>query len=351
MSLQPRIGLDVCSSQFNAFINSFAAAVRATGATTAIIPHHFTELRDFDGVIFHWPYFLNAHCNKGHAFKALLHLALAKRLYGLKIIWVAHNAVPHEGRGNRLLRWMFFRLLDGIVYLSQTSRSMVRQENPVAGRTHEMVTVHGSYQGFVAVSAIPPLAPEEPCRLLTFGLVRPYKGLDLLIEAAKAASGKLHLTVLGKIRDLSYAQALARAASESACITLDLREEAIDDKELEAAIDRAHGIVLPYRKILNSGAAIHALSRNRPVLVPDQGAMPELRTALGSPWVHLFSNAIETADIDRFADRLRQAAPCARVDMAAFSWTRVTDDLARCFADLGIVTRPEKQRARTEHVS
>ena len=47
--------------------------------------------------------------------------------------------------------------------------------------------------------------------------------------------------------------------------------------QLERFVDECDAVILPYRNVLNSGAAIFALSRLRPVMVPSLTSMLELR--------------------------------------------------------------------------
>jgi hypothetical protein len=85
-------------------------------------------------------------------------------------------------------------------------------------------------------------------------------------------------------------------------------------------------VVLPYRNILNSGVALHALGRNKPILAPRIGSLPELQQELGEEWVHLFDGEITADHITRFLaslDACKSGAP----DLSAYEWQRVGNDV------------------------
>jgi hypothetical protein len=87
-------------------------------------------------------------------------------------------------------------------------------------------------------------------------------------------------------------------------------------------------VVLPYRKILNSGAALHALARNKPVLAPRTGSLPELQQEVGEEWVRLFDGEIAREHIEAFLAAL-PLLTAPRPDLSAFEWTKVGADVTQ----------------------
>jgi beta-1,4-mannosyltransferase len=110
-------------------------------------------------------------------------------------------------------------------------------------------------------------------------------------------------------------------------IELDLRPEPLTDAELEAAVDGAHAVVLPYRRILNSGAALYAMSRNRMLLAPRQGSLPELQTAVGGQWVHLYDGDLTVAVLRTFVAAVRGGTDLATPDLSAFEWGSIAEKI------------------------
>jgi beta-1,4-mannosyltransferase len=72
----------------------------------------------------------------------------------------------------------------------------------------------------------------------------------------------------------------------------------IPEDEMQLFLNAADLVVLPYRDVLNSGAALLALSFNTPVLTPDAGALPELREQVGPAWVKLYRETLTAEVLD-----------------------------------------------------
>lgn len=330
------------ASDFNAFTGRFAQALRNAGVQPVEYEWGLRSLMRCDAVIFHWPdAFMNAQDWK-FASKQLLRLWFCKVACGLKVVWLAHNALPHDAQGSgAIFRHAFLRSLDGVIYLSERSRELVRAAHCLQRGIVEQVTVHGAYprsgQAFV------PPAPDEIVRLASVGLVRPYKNLSELTEAAQGvAPGRIAVTIAGKRHDAAYAARLEAAATPGSAVRFQLSDNLLSPAEVDAAIDRAHGVVLPYRKILNSGSAIHALSRGRPVLVPAVGSMPELAGLVGHDWVRLYDGDITPQVLTDFALHLKGMRPGIVPNLAPLSWDRVTQDL---HGFLGRLFEPEEALA------
>jgi glycosyltransferase involved in cell wall biosynthesis len=114
----------------------------------------------------------------------------------------------------------------------------------------------------------PPFETGEPV-VLCFGLMRPYKGIDLLLEAWRGIEGA-ELWVAGMPRmDVS---ALRAAAPPGVRFV----PRFIGDDELPAYFRRADLVVLPYREIDQSGVLFTALAFGKPLLLSDVGGFPEV---------------------------------------------------------------------------
>jgi beta-1,4-mannosyltransferase len=315
----------------NAFTALFAQALVANGFP--VEDFSFRKLLTFRVVIFHWPNsFLSSSARRGSLslrLKLKL-LELARRFTGLKIVWVAHNVRPHDvpdlppGSGAD-----FMKLLDGVIYLSNSSRAEVLKHHPALAAVPGLVTTHGHYRPSMVSPPTPPRFPGSPVRLLHFGQIRPYKNIELLIACVKALpEGSIHLTVAGKADDSDLIRRLRDLADGASHIELDLRADLLSDEQLETMLDKADAVVLPYRQVLNSGAALFALSRNRPVLAPSLGSLPELRETAGMGWVHLYEGDLTTDRMEAFVSAL-QAEPLRHSpDLSANDWDSIGRQLA-----------------------
>ena len=97
-------------------------------------------------------------------------------------------------------------------------------------------------------------------------------------------------------------------------------------------IDASDGVILPYKRILNSGSALHALSRHRPILAPAIGSLTELRAQLRGGWVHLFEGDIDTKAIETFLAGIG-ALQARSPNLAPFEWTRIGEEVSDFLSD------------------
>ncbi len=193
---------------------------------------------------------------------------------GRPLVLTAHDILPREGGpGQRAAQRRLYDRFDAVVVHSEHGRRRLTRELGVeAQRVH--VIPHGAFEHLAAdggaegADMSPPFATDEPV-VLCFGLMRPYKGIDLLLEAWKGIEGA-QLWVAGAPRmDIS-----ALAAGAPAGVRFVPRF--IGDAELPAYFRRADLVVLPYREIDQSGVLFTALAFAKPLLLSDVGGFPEV---------------------------------------------------------------------------
>jgi beta-1,4-mannosyltransferase len=325
------IAIKPVSDPNNSFTRLFSDAVARQGYAVRDFGWKGIERGGVDAVIFHWPFELLGI----GGFKGILpylknYGRLRKaRARGTRIIWIAHDARPHDGgRLSALLMQRFLRLIDGILYLSHHSAELIGQLYAVPERIVQATTVHGHYVDVMETPVQSPPQIGERVQLAFFGQIRRYKNVEKLAEIVAGVPLAMSLAIAGRRSHEDIAVQLEAIATSAANIALDLRMESLPDADIERLVDGAQGIVLPYRAILNSGAAIFALSRGRPVLAPNIGSLPELQAIVGSEWLQLYDGDISAAHVKRFADWLRNRPPIAQPDLSALSWDRVGRDVA-----------------------
>jgi glycosyltransferase involved in cell wall biosynthesis len=194
---------------------------------------------------------------------------------GRPLVLTAHDILPREPRpGQRRAQRRLYGRFDAIVVHSEHGRDRLTAELGVdPARVH--VIPHGA---FAHLAAQPPgAAVELPSEtrapvVLCFGLIRPYKGIDVLLEAWRAVQGA-ELWVVGMPR-MDLSEQIARAPAGVRFVT-----RFVSDEELAAYFRRADLVVLPYREIDQSGVLFTALAFGRPLLLSDVGGFPTLATA------------------------------------------------------------------------
>lgn len=193
------------------------------------------------------------------------------------LVLTAHDILPREPHAGQLAaQRRLYERFDALVVHSERGRRRLTDELGIdSARVH--VIPHGAFVATLAERSSPttplPLQTDVPV-VLFFGLLRPYKGLDLLLDAWREIDGA-ELWVVGMPRmDIS---SLRAAAPPNARFV----PRFVPDIEMAGYFARADLVVLPYREIDQSGVAFTALGAGVPMLLSDVGGFPEL-AAIGA---------------------------------------------------------------------
>lgn len=233
----------------------------------------------------------------------LIALTLCLRVRGRLTIWTVHNSSPHEsgGRWEALALRTWDRLCSRRVFMYESARLGAR-------RASDVVIPRGGYEPMLESNEVDLTIQPNPDRVLQFGFLRPYKGLDVLIPVVGNMSDSIELRIVGSPLYPAFAQELVRLAEPFPNVAIDARK--FPEPELAAEVLGAGLVVLAYRRAYNSGAALFALTLRRPVLIPDSPTMRELRDEVGHDWIYLFEGEIS-------ADAIRDARIRARAAIAS----------------------------------
>ncbi|WP_051172699.1 glycosyltransferase [Microbacterium indicum] len=282
------------------------AAVAGDGVSVAFFSWPRALFGRYDVFHVHWPEALAGGSGVRGALKRALARALLLRLRAGRtaVVSTRHNPAPHEDvAGGELAR----RLED----LAAVEIHLV----PEAARRArgEIVSIpHGSY---VEPFAHHPRSAPVSGRALFTGLIRPYKGIDELLDAFAGVSGG-ELRIVGKPLD----PALESRIASSDDPRVSHRFAFVPDAELVAEVTAADLVVLPYRELHSSGIAIVALSLGRPILVPRTESTLALRDEVGSAWVRFFDAPLSAATLSA---ALAAGIPEGSPDLSARTWEEV----------------------------
>jgi glycosyltransferase involved in cell wall biosynthesis len=180
----------------------------------------------------------------------------------------ADGAAGHHGR--------LLRRMDAVVSLSRYGAGVLAEHAGVeAGRIR--VIPHGPLDYLTRLDGELPLPPElaavEGPVVLFFGLIRPYKGVDLLLEAFRGIEGA-ELWVVGRPFGVELAE-LTEAAGRCRS-TVRFVPRFVEDREIPALFRRADLVVLPHRDAEQSGVLFTALAFANAILMSDVGGFPEV---------------------------------------------------------------------------
>jgi glycosyltransferase involved in cell wall biosynthesis len=256
----------------------------------------------------HWPeYVFNAPTLAKAVAKSVgcVLLLSGLRVRKTRVVWTIHNLHAHERWHTRLetrmWRW-FVRHVDGYIALSAVGEAAALARYPELERRPGFVIPHGHYRDeypdeVSREAARDALGLPRSARVVAFlGALRPYKNVPALLAAFRGLPGDdWRLVVAGQPLNDGLRTEIERGAGDDGRIRLDLAFVPRDQVQLYARA--ADLLVFPYRDILNSGSALLALSFDRPILVPDRGAMAELRRGVGDEWVRTYDGELTTATL------------------------------------------------------
>jgi glycosyltransferase involved in cell wall biosynthesis len=141
------------------------------------------------------------------------------------------------------------------------------------------VIAHGPYEHLVetAVNAVSPVG-SRPFRLLYFGVVRPFKGVEDLVAAFsaldRAQASRFRLSVVGETWERWTVPDRAIACSPHADL-IERVDRYVTDVEVAAHFGDADAVVLPYHRSSASGPLHIAMSAGLPVVVTAVGGLVE----------------------------------------------------------------------------
>ncbi len=280
----------------------------------------------------HWPESVLNTPNPIHAFAkmtGLITLIKLAKARGTCIIWTVHNLGSHEKfyPGLEKLFWRIFTsYVDGYISLSKVGVSMALERFPMLRRVPGVVIPHGDYREVYPnvisrQEARRRLGLQEQAKvLLFFGQIRQYKNIPYLIRTFKQLSNpQLVLLVAGRPSSEGLKKDVLKEASEDARVRLYL--EFVADEDVQVFMNAADLVVLPYREILNSGSALLALSFGRPVLVPEKGAVSELKVGVGEEWVYTYQGELTPQVLAYVLERI--GIPRDAPALEKFNWNNI----------------------------
>ncbi len=244
-------------------------------------------------------------------------------------VMTAHYVLPPRPSRRQLVSARrAFGAMDAVVAHSEHGARRLRE---IVGLPGERVRVihHGAFDYLTRLPDERPLPPElqgaEGPVILFFGLLRPYKGVDTLLEAFRRVDGA-ELWIAGNPRmDI---EPLRRLAAESPGRVRFL-PRFVEDAEIPAIMRCADIVVLPYRDVEHSGVLYAALAFGKPLVLTAVGGFPEVADQGAARLVPPEDPATLAATLAELvgddAARAELAAAASRAAAGAYSW----DEAAR----------------------
>lgn len=243
-----------------------------------------------------------------------------------RTVALCHNVLPHERKAyDRLLMRSLLHRVDQVLVHSAEQAALARA---LSAKT-------------ISVAALPPHLPVRRAtdgrpagqydRLLFFGIVRPYKGLDVLLRALAAGPPEVSLTVAGEFwGGLEDTRRLVRALGLTDRV--ELRPGYVPAAAIPELFNGVDALVLPYRSATASQNVALAFEQGVPVIATTAGALAEhvrdgVNGVLCEPGdVGSLTDGLKRFYADGEPDRLRHGVRA--VDPAPH-WARYLDELLR----------------------
>jgi glycosyltransferase involved in cell wall biosynthesis len=246
-------------------------------------------------------------------------MAAALRLLGARVVVIVHDATLHPGDGfpgQMQLQRLLCRMANGLAVLCDHVGDRLRQQMPA---TTLLQFRHPPF-GF----DLPPVVRKEGLpRLLCFGRLLPYKGLDLLADALASLPHRVDVRVVGSGPETASLQALRASPGVS------VENRWVAETEIGALLAWSDALILPYREASQSGVAAAAMAAGRPVIATRVGGLQE--QLAGASGARLCE---PTADSIAQAIGLWLAAPYTRTPPlnAALAWREAASGLLTAIA-------------------
>ncbi len=194
-----------------------------------------------------------------------------------EVVAIVHNATPHEsGRLDNQLSRYFFKRNSKCIALSKAVNADIQSKFPDISTK---VLLHPVYEHFGVkldkLEAYDQLQlPTTKKHILFFGLIREYKGLDLLLQAVSLLPDDYHLTVAGEVYGSfdRYQQLIDRLNIGD---RVHLHLKYIPDEQVKVFFSMADVVALPYKSATQSGIVAIAKHFEQPVVATDVGGLSE----------------------------------------------------------------------------
>lgn len=227
--------------------------------------------------VFWWPVFM------------LIARHVRKR--GIPVVLLCHNVVDHEVSSWK--EWLSVRMLalaDGYIVHSATHRDALQARFPERPLMLAPIPSYGH--------RTEPVGPPEQrgrLELLFFGFLRPYKGLDVLLDALEMLPDEsIHLTVAGEAWDdcRDVVERLRRMEGPG----VETHIEFVPESTAARLFQRADAVVLPYRAASGSAVTSLAYGFGKPIIASRVGGLID---AVAEGETGLFFNPGDPGDLAR----------------------------------------------------
>ena len=251
-----------------------------------------------------------------------------------KVVSILDNVVPHEkGFADRMLARYFIKSINGGVTMSESvlaDAKAIDANKKVVFCPHPLYDNFGAKVGREEALGFLHLDPGYKY-MLFFGIIRDYKGLDLLLQAMgdeRIRQMKVKLIVAGEFYNNAdqYHELEEKLGIKEQLVW---HSEFVPDSEVKYYFNAADIVVQPYKSATQSGVTQIAYHFEKPMLVTDVGGLKEIVPDGKVGYVtEVDPKHIASALVDFFEnDRHDAFVQNIQVEKQKYSWSRMVDAL------------------------
>lgn len=189
---------------------------------------------------------------------------------GIKVVFICINVFEHEDNAlKKSVTKFILRRVDSIIVHSEQEKRSLLGLNPKATVKKHLLPLF-EYDSSAASRS------DKKFHLLFFGFVRPYKGLDVLLNAISILKGHdISLKIVGEFwRDKE--DYIKRINDLDISENVEIIDRYVTDNDMSQNFSWADLVVLPYRKTITSGVIATAYGFKKPVLATNVGGFYEV---------------------------------------------------------------------------
>jgi len=222
------------------------------------------------------------------------------KLPKLTVIALTDNVIPHEKRiGDRVFTNYFLQPCDGYIAMSKSVLEDIKSflsQKPMLFSPHPVYDTFGEIISLEEARKKLNIGSSEKV-VLFFGIIRKYKGLELLLQAfatEKIKNLNLKLIIAGEFYDESqpYLDFIEKHNLKNNIV---LSNGYIPFEEVKNYFCASNLVVQPYITATQSGVTQIAYHFNKPMVVTNVGGLPEMVENGKSGYV-VNTNPVEIAD-------------------------------------------------------
>jgi glycosyltransferase involved in cell wall biosynthesis len=262
------------------------------------------------------------------------------RKKNIKVLAITDNVIPHEKRpGDIAFTKYFLKACNGFITMSKAVLSDLQK---FTASKHKKFLLHPLYTAFgeklEKTDARKKLKIDNDEKIvLFFGLIRKYKGLDLLLEAMAEPKIKemgIKLLIAGEFYEdkKPYTDIIEKYHLSNVI----LYDTFIPNEDVKIYFSATDLLALPYRNATQSGVTQVAFHFEKPVIVTDVGGLSEIIPHNRCGYV-VQSDPKQIADamIDYFSNQREPAMSAAmREEKKKYDWSIFSNEIVTLYEEL-----------------